>query len=330
MRDDLAVSEFDDKLATLSETYVFTGLNCEKTNVYCEGYAQAVFWEARTALKRRSNVKSPSGPTGPDSQSPRALIAEEVLDHEPFEGYLSHSPEVQPPSFYYPDTGASGVELDHNFDFLFDQFGVPGITIRGDLAGDLAQYHDGTYTRPRDTTSDSGGGRYSQRQTFLLDFQKKATLPPELPFPIAGVDTPVHRRLFCHFTGVMTSILTTFAGDCNPFNTVVIPLALGDQTVMNTILSLAGSHLLKAQNWTNPDVELVTERARLHDSVIRTQSSRIRSMNEPRLDPSERTHYHESMLATSLLLCVYEICEGSGNDAWRGHLDMARQVREIL
>lgn len=126
----------------------------------------------------------------------------------------------------------------------------------------------------------------------------------------------------------MTSILTTFAGDCNPFNTVVIPLALGDQTVMNTILSLAGSHMLKAQNWTDPDIELVTERARLHDSVIRTQSSRIRSMNERGPDSSGYTPYHESMLATSLLLCVYEICEGSGNDAWRGHLDMARQVRE--
>jgi hypothetical protein len=27
-----------------------------------------------------------------------------------------------------------------------------------------------------------------------------------------------------------------------------------------------------------------------------------------------------------LLLCLYEICEGTGNDAWRMHLDMAREV----
>jgi len=113
--------------------------------------------------------------------------------------------------------------------------------------------------------------------------------------------------------------LTTFTADCDPFKAAVLPLALQDTTVMNAILSIAGTHLLKAQNSSDSDMELVMERRRLHEEAVRMQAARVNAM-------TGSTTFSNSTLATSLLLCLYEICEGNGTGVWRIHLDMARQV----
>lgn len=152
-------------------------------------------------------------------------------------------------------------------------------------------------------------------------------IPTELPFLISGVDTDIHRRLFCHFTGVMSSLLAITVKDSNPFNSVVIPLALRDRTVMDTILCLAGSHLLKLQPGDRGD-ELFLEKSRLHDAAVRKQTDRVQTLKSLRSSsaPDYTFNDQDAIFASSLLLCLYEICEGTGNDAWRTHLDMARQV----
>jgi hypothetical protein len=141
------------------------------------------------------------------------------------------------------------------------------------------------------------------------------------------VETKIHRRLFCHFTDVMSHLLTTFSGDSNPFNAVVIPMAMGDKTVMNTILCLAGSHLGKLRPMAI-DAELDTERRRLHADVLKSQSYRIRTLKESkaRSESLYSARDQEVMFATSLGLCIYEVCEGTGDDAWKTHLDTARQI----
>jgi hypothetical protein len=122
-------------------------------------------------------------------------------------------------------------------------------------------------------------------------------------------------------------LLAITVKDSNPFNAVVIPLALRDRTVMDTVLCLAGSHLAKLQQG-DQDGELLIERSRLHEAAVQTQAHRVKTLKS--LPPPSGASYtvsnQEVIVATSLLLCLYEICEGTGDSKWRLHLDMARQV----
>jgi hypothetical protein len=302
------------------------GFNCEKTNVHCEGYPQAVIWESRTAARRRSSTRNTLPSVAPSgTNSPVQPVETFFLGSEAWAGNTVYSPTVQA-SAYFPNGETTDNDIDPNFNFLFNQFGVPSV-----FEGQSTQSHvpelDNGYEdhQPLDAMQQ----RRHQQQPSSHILQQRVSLPIGLPFPISGVDTPTHRRLFCHLTSVMGSILTTFAADNNPFNAVMIPLALGDRMVMNTLLSLAGSHLLKAQNWSSPDADLVRERARLHDGAVQMQSSRIHSIKQHLSNPPQSIQHHEELLATSLLLCLYEICEGSGDNAWRNHLDMARQVIDL-
>jgi hypothetical protein len=293
------------------------GLNCEKTNIYCEGYQQTVYWESRAALKRSSAAKASFETLDPNVQNypVEAVVVPPACGI--FGGYSNHWPDIQPSPSYYTGTKTSNNEPDPNLDIVFGQIGIAA-----------------TFESPSTPTNESStqGGflegcwnQHQDTQSFPSETWK-TFLPPALPFPISGVETPIHQRLFCHFTTVMSHILTTFAEDCNPFNAVVIPLALRDRTVMDTLLGLAGLHLLKAQNTKNPESELVKENTRLHNSAIKTQSGCMNLMKKHAAQPSSCIFDHEAVLTTSLLLCLYEICDGSGNEEWRKHLNMARQV----
>jgi hypothetical protein len=159
---------------------------------------------------------------------------------------------------------------------------------------------------------------------------RRRCVPPSLPFLISGLESSLHRRLFYHFTHVMSRVLTTFGDYSNLMNSIIIPLALADQTVMKILLSLSYSHLLKLKA-TGMSPELSAERNRLHQKTLQIQTQRIQALKRTAASIGSQSSSTDSytIFATFPLFCLYEICEGTGGNGWRRHLKMAREPPSI-
>ena len=227
------------------------------------------------------------------------------------------------PKFYHQYYGHN-YALEENIDFAQGLLSgqAHGMTFSSLQAGGVIVDQFGYYLNNDHILSTSSG----QYMDPSLGNPFQDSLPAELPFLVPGVDTPVHKRMFCHFTSVMSHILTIDVGDSNPFNSVVIPLALGDKNVMDTLLCLAGSHLsrLKAEAL---DVSLDLERTRLHQGAVQSQSYRVQMLKDAVASQGLCSIQDQELIfATSILLFLYEICEGSETGEWKRHLDIGRQV----
>ena len=304
--------------------------NCQKTGVVCEGFPAQVLWETRAAARRasvisntvrRANSAGFQTPVASSGQTPDFGLVF-VQDGTP----ANQIPPNDNQTFGFMNQH----QFDEDLDFIFNQLEGPAnisvSPIPTQIAGDEVGSFHGKH-------GDSQGSliaredESNQQVAVMRNSSQQSYMPMELPFIISGVESAIQQRLFCHFTSVMSNLLTTNVGESNPMNSVVIPLALADRTVMDTLLCLAGSHLLKLKtNDTNEEVSL--ERRRLHEEALQTQSHRMQTLKSS--SPSAESLYtlrdQEVLLATSLLLCLYEICEGIGDDAWRIYLDMAREV----
>jgi len=109
-------------------------------------------------------------------------------------------------------------------------------------------------------------------------------------------------------------------------NDVIIPLALEDHIIMDTLLGLSGSHMLK-QNNTKIDPLLEAEQHRLHKQALQLQSRRTQHLLAADSTTSFKSESdRERIFANWLLLCLYEITEGTSDIESQKHLDMALQV----
>ena len=165
----------------------------------------------------------------------------------------------------------------------------------------------------------------------LANFVPPTPPPTLLAFPIPGVDTKLRQRMFYHFHTVMANILTTNSEGSNPMNEVLIPLALEDPVVMDTLLSLSGSHILKLEghvgNGHVEDRPLREEKQRLLRGAYNLQLRRTDELLTSDSKPCFRSSKNrEDVFATWLLLCLHEITEGNSDRASQKYLDKARQV----
>jgi hypothetical protein len=217
--------------------------------------------------------------------------------------------------------------VDGDYSLLLQHLGNP-LAVEGSFASS-AQSMAMLVPHQRNTRSHNIGGN-GGFGSIASSNGAKLWFPLELPFIISGVESNLHRRLFYHFTHIMSKVLTTSGDDSNPMNSIVIPLALGDRALMEALLALACSHLLKLQR-TEVNSELSGERNRLYEKTVDIQAQRIRALKDSATAVGSQfsSRNRESIFATSLLLCVYEICEGTGDDGWRTHLDMAREVLNV-
>jgi len=96
---------------------------------------------------------------------------------------------------------------------------------------------------------------------------------------------------------------------------------------MKILLSLSCSHLLKLQP-TGMSPELSAERNRLHQKALQTQTQRIQALKRTAASIGSQSSSTDSdtIFATCLLFCLYEICKGTGGNGWRRHLQMAREL----
>lgn len=238
------------------------------------------------------------------------------------------------------DPASSAIAITQEYEYIFD----PNLSnvdyIFDPLADNLTQGHESdpftfhdsrdlSLTRMVGSSLPRGQNLYSGGQEFA---SQSVFIPKQLPYLINGIETELHQHLFGHFTRNLSQVLTISTGDNNPMCGVVIPLALRDSTIMETILCLAGSHLLKFYQGDQGEklLELRLETRRLHDVAATAQSYRLEALrNMPKgnniLVPAFALD-KEAMFATSILLCLYEIVEGTSDNGWRNHLDAARHV----
>lgn len=251
------------------------------------------------------------------------------------------------------DTSTASNLFDENLDFLFEG---NEFLLRNLEEDEIAQASgldlDSIYncSSPLDTdqtalvlqkkVTDSTTAVPKQQQNYLISTANKQQHPPiasaskpieirpksflnELPFLFNNINTSVEHQLFLHFTKLTSRVLTLSNGKNNPLTSIVVPLASRDKMVMQSLLSLAGSHLVSISPYESLQ-STNAEKHRLHDIATRAQALRIQALegSRHRQSPQEL----EAILTSALLLCLYEICEGSGDATWRFHLETARKL----
>jgi hypothetical protein len=320
---------------------------CVKTNILCEGYPPRTLWGTRAPGRRTAKSKSTAdsgglcrnGETLADVRTtslnliPVQLSAtydEETLNNGEMAKWFNEPVSPRFPLICYDQNSVNieGGQADDEYDLLFPQFSDPLAFEEsfGSPTQSMSMFSP-QQSNNRNLVLSGNGGFES---ILSPNGVRPGCVPPELPFLIAGVESKVHRRLFYHFTHVMSKVLTTFGDDSNPMNEIMIPLALGDRTLLHSLLALACSHLLKLQrSEINP--ELSAEKNQLHKEVVNTQTHRVQALKQSSTGTGSQfsSRDRDGLLATSLMLCLYEICEGTGDDSWRMHLDMAREILSI-
>ncbi|KAK3623422.1 hypothetical protein LTR56_021598 [Elasticomyces elasticus] len=147
-------------------------------------------------------------------------------------------------------------------------------------------------------------------------------IPMSLPFLIDGLNTPVRRRLFAHFSQKTAWVLTASGLGYNPFMETYIPQSLHDITLLESLLCLAASHLSRMQ--ASLDREVENEKKTLLEAAEDRQETQLGALALEQND--DQTLSRKSLLVSLLLLCVYEISEGAGDICWRIRLDSARRL----
>lgn len=231
---------------------------------------------------------------------------------------------------HHDATASFGTSLlyDDSIETLFTPLGQPSSS-RTFLQPGSAYYFDGhddwSQTFPFMGMQSVGLPNTQQ----LANFVSPTPLQTALAFPIPGVDSRIRQRMFYHFHTIMANVLTTSNGASNPMNDVIIPLALEDRIIMDTLLGLSGSHMLKSDS-NAEDASLRAEKQRLHTQALQLQVRRTEHLLAPDSTAYfKSTKNRERIFANWLLLCLHEIAEGSSDNSSQKYLDMARQVITI-
>ena len=103
-----------------------------------------------------------------------------------------------------------------------------------------------------------------------------------------------HRVLLDYFLGVLSHLIVLGGEGSNPFQQLVVPMALGSQTVQNALYALTSAHLDRNQggSWAGQ------ESAHFHQKVIQGLSRMLEAK------PTGRAR--NELLASIMLLVYYE------------------------
>lgn len=154
--------------------------------------------------------------------------------------------------------------------------------------------------------------------------RRHSRIPRALPYPINGIDTPLDQRFFTHFVNVTSRVLTLRTDKTNPLLITVLPYSLHDPMVQKAILCLGASHIQRLQ--PNPERQVASGKQKLLHAAENAQVARIATHR--REDAQVSSSELEAILCGTLLLCLYEISEGTGDLTWRVRLDAAKDLVE--
>ena len=297
-------------------------MNCEKTGVVCDGFPEIVHWEYRIALQRAAtDLKAKS----------KATTSSTIVD-TPVAFYSSFSTGFQSNNLYdivqpYDPVQNQAHAMDQNILHLDSDPSMELVLKSESQQAEMPEpFDDLVLTGEEDGVLDDAHPYYSHREHIHE--------PRSIPFLIPGINCEMHYNLFFHFMQITSRVLTVPNGESNPMNAIILPMASRDKTVMNAILSLAGSHFLRL----HPDesnLELMAERDKLHQAACLQQFYRLQDLRSKArikgsiIPVSDSPPNAEVLFATSLLLLLFEICEGTSDTTLCDHLNAAGQVIDI-
>ncbi|EON63900.1 hypothetical protein W97_03128 [Coniosporium apollinis CBS 100218] len=146
-------------------------------------------------------------------------------------------------------------------------------------------------------------------------------IPRELPVLIEGVETDIDRFFLQHFNLNLSKVLTLFTEKRNPFNEVLLPMALRHKGLMHSLLCLSGSHLSACE----PTNSSWGERQYYHFQCaienLHTDENMAKS-----IAGDETAIIDDPTVAQTLVLCLKSICAGEVHGEYRPHMDAARHL----
>ncbi|KAL3479794.1 fungal-specific transcription factor domain-containing protein [Aspergillus californicus] len=117
------------------------------------------------------------------------------------------------------------------------------------------------------------------------------------------------RHIYNHFLHVFSRALVVVKDDENPFLRFLVPMAFTHASIRHAIIALSASHLAKAY----PEFQL---------DALKHQSRALRGL---KVALGQEECSSDCALATTLILCLLEICQGSSK-RWLCHLQGARAI----
>ena len=110
-------------------------------------------------------------------------------------------------------------------------------------------------------------------------------------------------------------------------------MSVDDPMILKAILSLGASHMMNHLSATSSSsaegvyaAHFVGEKLRLLREVEQLQSSRVTALHTLPRETAEKKTGYDALLASYLLLFLYEFSEGTGDASWQRRLDGARSV----
>jgi hypothetical protein len=124
---------------------------------------------------------------------------------------------------------------------------------------------------------------------------------PEL-FSTASLKDPTSRLLFEHYVNKTSHQLSAIRGPGNPFITCVLPLALADSTIMDSVLAISGAHLCA----TNSE-PLINLGFSTHYALVVRQFKHNLTQLASGSVPNGKSLKPVNLLLTALMLCQVEV-----------------------
>ncbi|PLB54720.1 hypothetical protein P170DRAFT_470166 [Aspergillus steynii IBT 23096] len=157
---------------------------------------------------------------------------------------------------------------------------------------------------------------------------------PSLPSLINGVHTPTERRLYNHFSQVLSQLLVLqTSNQCNPIAAAILPLSTADKGLLSLVMTVSAAHLLKllflgGHSIENPEyVEVQRLKWKFFGQGTRIHGQRIQELYA---DKPVSNKQYTIALASTMLLCQYNTGEGGFDGGWKMHLGAAHELVKCL
>lgn len=141
-----------------------------------------------------------------------------------------------------------------------------------------------------------------------------------------GCHSSQDRPIWSHFVNVTSHVVTLpFGGDDDPIMSKIISNGLSDTMIASSVLCLGASHMINHSSPGSAKVRNLTKRKKdLLKIAQEDLSTRVAALQRPRQITSTAKAEHNAILATYLLLYLYEMSEGTDQGSRQYALSQAR------
>lgn len=130
------------------------------------------------------------------------------------------------------------------------------------------------------------------------------------PFEFQKTDSSLLDR----YIGLFSRTYPAFSGPSNPFLTILLPLSMQCRSVLDSLLALAA-----VQTWSNGSFAMEADMLRLRQKALRGSRKLLISYSQGQEDVL-------NVLATCVLLLLYEKLVGEGQNNWTPHLAFSARI----